>query len=74
MKNGRAAGIDKIIKELLKRFDENMLDLITLILNFIFEKGTFPEEWAVGVVVIFIDKDGDTNDLNNFRGIILLST
>ena len=72
MKNGKAAGIDNIIPELLKSFDENMLDLITLILNFIFVKGTFPEEWAVGVVVI-LHKDGDTNDLNNFRGITLLS-
>ena len=72
MKNGKAAGIDKIIPELLKSFDENMLDLITLIINFIFVKGTFPEEWTVGVVVIS-HKDGDTNDLNNFRGITLLS-
>ena len=72
MKNGRAARIDKIIPELLKSFDENMLDLITFILNFIFVKDTFPEDWAVGVVVI-LHKDGDTNDLNNFRGITLLS-
>ena len=71
MKNGKTAGIDKIIPELLKSLDENMLDLITLILNFIFVKGTFQEEWAVGVVVI-LHKDGDTNDLNNFRGITLL--
>ena len=61
MKNGKAAGIDKIIPELLKSLDENMLDLITLILNFISVKGTFPEEWAVGVVVI-LHNDGDTND------------
>ena len=66
MKNGKARGIDKIIPELLKSFDENMLDLITLILNF-----TFPEEWAVDVIVI-LHKDGDTNDLNNFCGITLL--
>ena len=46
IKNAKAAGIDKIIPELLKSFDENMIDLITLILNFIFEKGAFPEEWG----------------------------
>ena len=72
MTNGKAVGIDKIIPELQKSFDENMLDLITLILNLIFEKGTFPEEWAVGVVII-LHKDGDTSDLNNLSGITLLS-
>ena len=41
-----------------------------LTLNFIFVKGTFPEEWAVGVVVI-LHKDGD--NLNNFCGITLLN-
>ena len=46
MKNGKVAGINKIIPELLEDFDENMLDLIMLILSFIFEKGTFREEWA----------------------------
>ena len=44
MKNRKAAGTDKIILELLKSFDENMQDLTTLILNFIFQKGSLPEE------------------------------
>ena len=30
MKNGKAAGIDKLIPELLKRFDDNMLDIVLL--------------------------------------------
>ena len=43
MKNGKAAGIDKIIPELSKNFDENMSDIVLLVLNLIFQKGIFPE-------------------------------
>ena len=72
MKIGKAAGIDKLIPELLKSFDDNMLDIILLVLNQIFQNGIFPEEWAIGVIIILF-KDGETNDLNNYRGITLLS-
>ena len=72
MKNNKAAGIDKIIPELLKGVDDQKLDVIELLLNLIFEKGVFPEEWTLGVITILF-KDGETNDLNNYRGITLLS-
>ena len=71
MKNGKAAGIDNLIPELLKSLDENMLDIVLLVLNLIFQKGIFPEEWAIGVIIVLF-KDGDTSDLNNYRGITLL--
>ena len=73
MNNNKAAGIDKIIPELLKGLDDQLLDLIEILLNLIFEKGVFPEEWTLGVITILF-KDGETNDLNNYRGITLLST
>ena len=72
MKNNKAAGIDKIIPELLKGLDDQLLDVIEILLNVIFEKGVFPEEWTLGVITILF-KDGETNDLNNYRGITLLS-
>ena len=72
MKNGEAAGIDKLIPELLKSFDENMLDIVLLVLNLIFQKFIFPEELAIGVIIVLF-KDGDTSDLNNYHGITLLS-
>ena len=72
MKDNKAAGIDKIIPELLKGVDDQMLDVIELLLNLIFEKGVFPEEWTFGVITILF-KDGETNDLDNYRGITLLS-
>ena len=46
MKNGKAGGLDKIIPELIKEFDDNLLGLIIIVLNNIFDSGNFPEEWA----------------------------
>ena len=71
MKTGKAGGLDKIIPELIKEFDDNLLGLIIIILNNIFDSGDFPEEWALGVIVIIL-KDGIKSDLNNYRGISLL--
>ena len=68
-KNEKKAGMDKIIPELLKYVDDSFLDLMTLILNKIFDSGKFPEEWALGVIVILF-KEGW---VNNYRGITLLS-
>ena len=45
---------------------------MTLILNKIFDSGKFPEEWALGVIVILF-KEGTKSDLNNYRVITLLS-
>ena len=72
MKNGKAGGLDKIIPELIKEFDDNLLGLIIIVLNNIFDSGDFPEEWALGVIVILF-KDGIKSDLNNYRGITLLT-
>ena len=47
MKNGNAGGPDKIIPELIKEFDDNLLGLIIMVLNNIFDSGDFPEEWAL---------------------------
>ena len=72
LKDKKAAGIDTIISELLKNLDEPTLKIIVRILNKIFDSGDFPEEWAVGIIVILF-KGGERNDLNNYRGITLLS-
>ena len=72
LKNNKAAGIDKIVSELLKNLDEPTMSIIVRILNKIFDSGEFPEEWAAGIIVVFF-KGGEKNDLNNYRGITLLS-
>ena len=41
-------------------------------MNKTFDTGGFPEEWALGIIVILF-KEGEKNDINNYRGITLLS-
>ena len=68
----KAGGLDKIIFELIKAFDDNVIDIIAFILNNIFDSGDFPEKWALGIIVILF-KDGMKSEVNNYRGIPLLS-
>ena len=49
-----------------------ILSIVALILNKILDSSNFPEEWALGVIVILF-KDGDKSELNNYRGITLLN-
>ena len=72
LKNGKAGGLNKIISELIKTFHDNVIDIIALILNNIFDSGDFPEKWALGIIVILF-KDGMKSELNYYRGITLLS-
>ena len=73
LKSGKAAGIDKIIVELLKNLHDDTVIILVNIFNKIFDSGEFPEEWALGIIVILF-KGGERDDLNNYRGITLLST
>ena len=72
LKENKAVGIYQIIPELLKSLDDNFLVVIVKILNKIFELGEFPEEWAAGIIVVLF-KGGDKKELNNYKGITLLS-
>ena len=72
LKNGKAGGTDKIISELIKAFDDSIIDVITLILNKTFDSGDFSQEWELGIIVILF-KDGTKSYLNSYRGITLLS-
>ena len=72
MKNGKAAGINKIVPELIQVLDVSTLEVIVHIGNSILDSGIFLEEWTIGVIVILY-KDGEKSDRNNYRGITLLS-
>ena len=72
LKSRKSPGIDKILAELLKNLDDTTLSVIVNIFNKILDSEEFPEEWAIGIIVILF-KGGERNDLNNYRGITLLS-
>jgi len=73
MKNGRAAGPGDIPIELIKSGGQKLLEMITILLNKIINRGKVPEEWKVAIVTS-IHKKGDKRKCENYRGISVTST
>ena len=71
LKNGKAAGIDKVQPELLK-YAESVVPRMTELCNMIWENKEIPSDWQCGIIVP-LPKKGDLSDCGNWRGITLLS-
>lgn len=48
------------------------LPVLVRLFNKILDAGTFPRSWSIGVIIPLLKK-GNTNDVNNYRGITLVS-
>ena len=72
LKNGKAAGPDGIIGEILKAAEESIVPFLVKYFNKLFKEGSFPTEWTKAIIVP-LHKKGDPNDMDNYTGISLLS-
>ena len=72
LKNDKSPGSDKIINEFLKYNTDLFKKTVLMIFNVLFDKGYFPDVWSTGLIIP-IFKAGDEHDVNNYRGISLLS-
>ena len=72
LNTNKSSGIDNIVNEYFKHAAEILLELLHTLFNKILNSGSFPTQWATGVVVP-IHKKGDFDDPNNYRGITLIS-
>lgn len=73
LNNNKSGGPDLYLNELFKHGKYVLSSYLLLLFNKIFEKGYFPEAWTEGFVIP-LHKKGNINDVNNYRGITLLST
>ena len=72
LKVHKSPGLDSVIPEFFKCSSEVLLPYLELLFNSLFDRSYFPEDWAIGVIVP-LHKKGSRNDVNNYRGITLLS-
>ena len=72
LKNGKSAGPDKVVSELLKHGNSTVMDYLLALFNTLFNRGMFPLDWAKSIIVP-IFKKGDANKPDNYRGIALTS-
>ena len=69
----KLAGPDKLINEFFIHGKEKMVSALYILFNKLFTMGYFPQKWSEGYVIP-LHKKGALNDVENVRGITLLST
>ena len=74
LKNGKAAGPDKIPNEVIKlgidHLGSNLCDLFNTVLS----QGTTPSSWGDGITHIIYKGKGEVTELCNYRGITITNT
>ena len=72
LKNGKAAGPDKIPTNIVKNIGDLVSTTLSMIFNSSLQNGVFPDMWKLArVTPIF--KSGAKKDLNNYRPISVVS-
>ena len=72
LKTNKSGGPDKLINEFFIHGNIVLVPILCNLFNKIFELGIFPQEWWEGYVIP-LHKKGSLNDVENYRGITLLS-
>ncbi|XP_060580829.1 uncharacterized protein LOC132737545 [Ruditapes philippinarum] len=73
LKRNRSAGPDLLLNEFLISGKDVFIPLLCVLFNKIFETGNFPDRWSEGYVIP-LHKKGGVNEVENYRGITLLSS
>jgi hypothetical protein len=73
LKRYKSPGIDQITAELIQAGENTLRSEIHKLINCIWNKQEFPEQWNKSIIIPIYTK-GDETDCRNYRGISLLST
>ena len=71
-KNGKSAGLDSLTKEIIWCLFKTHPTIVLRLFNDILNTGIFPHSWRVALIVL-VHKKGHITELDNYRGISLLS-
>ena len=69
----RAAGSDNIPSEFLKYGGRDIVDIMYILFNYIWERGEFPKTWAEGIINP-LHKKGDVNTPDNYRKVTIMNS
>lgn len=72
LSGGKACGTDNLLNEYFIEAGDILLSHITDLFNILLDSGYFPDGWTEGIIIPLFKK-GNENDVNNFRGITLVS-
>ena len=73
MRTGKAAGLDGIPAECLKKGGGAVVEWLVRLFNICFEAGEVPADWRMAAIVPIYKGKGDKHVCSNYRGISLLS-
>ena len=72
LRNNRAEGPDHLINEFFKYGVNELINYLHVLLNKVFEMEYFPQKWSDSFLIP-LHKKGSLNNVENYRGISLLS-
>ena len=72
LKNYKTAGVCGISPEMIKYGGQDGLKMLHMLISNVWRKGAVPEDWRKALIVPLFKK-GDPTDIDNYRGISLLS-
>jgi exonuclease III len=72
LKNGKAPGIDGICNEFYKYLSDYMVEPLTILFNYVWEKGIYPDKWSEGIIQP-LHKKGSRNEPDNYRKLTLMA-
>ena len=72
LETNKSGGPDKLINEFFIHGKNVLVPILCNLFNKIFETGVYTQEWSEGYI-IQLHKKGSLNDVENYRGITLLS-
>lgn len=73
LKTNKSSGLDQIVNEHIKNCPRSVILLIVKLFNLILKSGLFPSEWCKGLIIPLFKNKGSPNNIDNYRGITLLS-
>ena len=73
MKNNKACGSDLILNDFLKHATVKLMPVFVRIFNIAFHSGIVPDSWSEGYICPIYKNKGNLNDVDNYRGITILS-